>query len=534
MSYLTAFGRIYRLALSDACSFGCHFCSQVGGVSSQNTRRHILDKHFVKAVTGHYQSILITCAKVEPAVLRECIEQVLKNKLTCILQVRFSEFYNLSFEFKTWLQHKNVSVCILVTSQDQVSPDALNEIRKLSSYFYMYLPLLGQVESQLLLNVRESEKEKVYFNLPLKTKLHDVYMGPKQVKAYIEQMAERFPLIKVRTLPGLDLYEPRVPPLLELEPILKPRLKKIKNKKAPQVSIIIPTYNSCESLKYVLQGLFKQTLRPTDYEIIIVDDGSTDKTKQMVFDFFRKNKADMNFKYFYLPRPQARERGDHQYRAGIARNLGVKNSCGRYLLFIDSDILLPEQFLEQLPPLLGQYDLIQAKRLNFRPRANQVSAESFEKLEGTYEPDEGFLSALDQMPWQEVQNKWKYVCTYCLCMKREHFYKLGWFRKSFCSYGFEDSELGYRFYKADAKFYYIKTPVLHFEPSVGRSEYKNSMLKKRRLLGHSAQTFYFLHPDEEVYQTLDWLWGDLRFAKESFYARLVKSFKKAQSKVDHI
>lgn len=523
---IESFGRIYRLALKNSCPLSCQFCLQVGGVSNQSKNLDLVAKHLIKAQTGGYQSILITCAKVELSFLKLCISQILEKQFTCVLQIRWGELQKLTVDFKNWLKQEKIFICIVVTSQDEINSEMLGEIYALGNYFYLYLPFRGPAASPFLLNIKNSEKEKIYFYFPIKTQLQDMYMSPKEVRAYVEKIVVQIENIKVKTLQGLDLYEPRALASLELEPILKPKLKKIKNKEQPLISIVIPSYNSCESLKYVLQEIIKQTFNPKAYEVIIVDDGSTDKTKNMIFDFLKKNQINMNFKYFYLPRPHARERGDHQYRAGVARNLGVKNSRGRFLLFIDSDILLPTRFLEQLLPLLDKHDVIQAKRLNFRPKAKQVSYESISEETGTYATDGGFLNILDHMPWQETPDKWKYVCTYCLCVKRDQFYELGWFRKSFCSYGFEDSELGYRLHKAGARFYYIQTPVLHFEPNSKRSEYNNSIFKKRRLLSHSAQTFYLLHPEAEVYRTLEWLWGDLRFVKSSIFLRVSKVLRK--------
>jgi glycosyltransferase involved in cell wall biosynthesis len=86
-------------------------------------------------------------------------------------------------------------------------------------------------------------------------------------------------------------------------------------------SVVIPTYNRAELLRKTLESAFAQEFQ--DYEIIVVDDGSTDDTDQVLEAFGGK------LRVFH------RKNGG----AGAARNLGAKNSTGQYLAFLDSDDL---------------------------------------------------------------------------------------------------------------------------------------------------------------------------------------------------
>ena len=85
-----------------------------------------------------------------------------------------------------------------------------------------------------------------------------------------------------------------------------------------EVSVIIPTYNRYTLLKRAVASLYKQTYKPK--EIIVVDDGSTDKTAQIQQDFP---------KIIYLYQPN---RG-----VSSARNLGIKNAKCEWIAFLDSD-----------------------------------------------------------------------------------------------------------------------------------------------------------------------------------------------------
>lgn len=85
-------------------------------------------------------------------------------------------------------------------------------------------------------------------------------------------------------------------------------------------SVIIPTYNRAEVLKETLQSVLDQQFE--DYEVLIVDDGSTDHTGAMV-----KAIADPRIKYFYKANEER----------SIARNFGADRAEGRYVTFLDSD-----------------------------------------------------------------------------------------------------------------------------------------------------------------------------------------------------
>ena len=98
-------------------------------------------------------------------------------------------------------------------------------------------------------------------------------------------------------------------------------------KKTPYFSIVIPALNEERYLPHLLRDLTKQTFR--DYEILVADGGSTDKTRQ-VAQRFKKVKV--------LTSPQA--------NVAKQRNLGGKKAQGKYILFIDADTRLPVYFLE--------------------------------------------------------------------------------------------------------------------------------------------------------------------------------------------
>ncbi|MDP2673197.1 MAG: glycosyltransferase family 2 protein [Nanoarchaeota archaeon] len=102
--------------------------------------------------------------------------------------------------------------------------------------------------------------------------------------------------------------------------------------KSPLISIIISAYNAEKKIDGCLSALLNQTYAPT--EIIVVDDGSTDKTKEIVKKFID------NKKIFLL---EQKRQGP-----GAAKNLASKKAKGKILVFVDSDEYPRKDYIEKL------------------------------------------------------------------------------------------------------------------------------------------------------------------------------------------
>jgi cellulose synthase/poly-beta-1,6-N-acetylglucosamine synthase-like glycosyltransferase len=105
--------------------------------------------------------------------------------------------------------------------------------------------------------------------------------------------------------------------------------------KAP-VSVIIPAYNRKNELEQLLAALTGQTLPPRSFEVIVVDDGSADGTREWLAE--RASGFSFSFSWFAQ---------EHQ-GPGAARNLGMKQAAGDIFAFIDTDCIPQPDWLEQL------------------------------------------------------------------------------------------------------------------------------------------------------------------------------------------
>ena len=101
----------------------------------------------------------------------------------------------------------------------------------------------------------------------------------------------------------------------------------------PIVSVIVPVYNSEKYLTEALNSLEEQTFK--NFEVIIVNDGSTDNSEKIIKDFVNKNS---NFKLI----------NQKNMGPGYAKNTGIRYSKGKYIAFLDSDDFFAPNFLEIL------------------------------------------------------------------------------------------------------------------------------------------------------------------------------------------
>lgn len=102
------------------------------------------------------------------------------------------------------------------------------------------------------------------------------------------------------------------------------------------ISIIIPVYNGAKTLINTISSINKQTWR--DFEVIIVNDGSTDETVAVFENFSKATKLENN--YFFI--------NQENKGAPSARNRGLKKASGEFLLFCDADAVLREDALEKM------------------------------------------------------------------------------------------------------------------------------------------------------------------------------------------
>ena len=126
----------------------------------------------------------------------------------------------------------------------------------------------------------------------------------------------------------------------------------------PTISVIIPTYNSSKYIFEAINSVMVQTQK--DYEIIIVDDGSTDNTNELV-------------KLYIKSQPCIRYLYQQNQGPGAARNRGIREAKGEYIVFLDADDLIPIDSLKRKIQFLIKY-----------PKVNLVFSDYYMILEDSF------------------------------------------------------------------------------------------------------------------------------------------------------
>lgn len=247
-----------------------------------------------------------------------------------------------------------------------------------------------------------------------------------------------------------------------------------------KVSVIIPVHNREEHLDLTLRSMKEQTIPPNEVELIVVDDGSTDGS----FDLAQRHG---------VLAIKIKNQGP-----GAARNEGLKHASGDIVLFTDSDMLYPCDFLENLRAehALSNHLVLLGARRHLPEGVTTLSPaearlDSREKLLGYYNFD---LQSLNK-PWSLA-----YTCNFSVdaALLQETT-----FDEDFTGWGLEDIDFAYRLYLKGGRFAYSRSLAgyhLYHDRSFSKERFLQWKSNLNRFLGKypekSPQSFSLF---EEVF-----------------------------------
>ncbi len=243
----------------------------------------------------------------------------------------------------------------------------------------------------------------------------------------------------------------------------------------PFLTIIIPSYNRAEKLEACLSHLIGQNLNAESYEILVVNDGSTDET-QAVLEKWREKKQI----HVFTQKNQGQ---------GVARNLAIKNARGFITLFMGDDIYAAPNFL--------------IKHVEFHKENPEPNKACLGLTE--WDPNHEITPFMDWMvsggyqfsyhkltPNQEASFWFFYTSN--LSIKTE-LLKQNLFDTDFKSYGWEDTELGYRLMKKHQLKLIFKPEALAYHDHFLE---EGSLKSKMQSLVKNGKIFEAKHPELQV------------------------------------
>jgi len=237
------------------------------------------------------------------------------------------------------------------------------------------------------------------------------------------------------------------------------------------LSVIIPTYNRQDLLRCTLTHLAAQReLAGDTLEVVIVDDGSTDQTAQVV----DQARADLpNLTYLTLSRQQ-----DNTRRVSRVRNLGVEESSGDLVTFLDCGVLVPPLFvrnaIEKCPVesqavllhyVLGLFTHPDVADLRF---LESLTPETLPEVTRNLSHDPLWLDARHGLfdavadDLRTVSAPWALCWTCALTAPKALIEEAGGFDETYAGWGSEDTALGYEMHRLGATFAVERErPALH-------------------------------------------------------------------------
>ncbi len=247
------------------------------------------------------------------------------------------------------------------------------------------------------------------------------------------------------------------------------------------ISIVIPTYNRLPILQKCLLALEDQQLTNqlvSNYEVVLVDDGSTDAT----LEWLAANPT-------LLPHLKIYQQ-DHR-GAAAARNLGVEQAQGDTIIFIDSDLVVTPVFLQAHADALtaGQEELGDDRLFTYGAVINTCNFD-----QPTAEP------------YKITDFSAAYFATGNVAIAKHWLEKAGLFDTGFQLYGWEDLELGVRLKKLGLKLIKCPTAVgYHWHPAFSLEQIPR-MIDQEIQRGRMGVLFYEKHPTWEVKMMIQMTW----------------------------
>lgn len=206
-----------------------------------------------------------------------------------------------------------------------------------------------------------------------------------------------------------------------------------------KISLIISTYNWPEALQLCLKSVMRQSLMPE--EIIIADDGSTASTKEII-DLFRKT---------YKRKIKHIWHEDNGFKLAEIRNKAVANASGDYIVQIDGDVILHQDFIKDHKSFAQENSFVKGRRLMIGKTKsasllkNNSTSVSFLSTDVKMREHGIRIPFFNLIFTSRKEKSADGVLGSNMAFSREDFVKVNGYNNSLKGWGAEDKELAQRF-----------------------------------------------------------------------------------------
>ncbi len=454
-----------------------------------------------KAKAAGFKGILLPLQALAQHSFAELKKECQLRELELAIEIHWEYADQQSKETLNLLELDGVSFHFVFTGTKNCDWKRLfNLSRKASQVYYTLIPTIGNPCKEFLRNLPDPVRSSLRLHpIPCADK-NPQYLTTNEVYLLTCELSSQWSRRIEGPLTG-EVWDSRIPAAATIEPDSPLLFEHAILDSDVKLSIVIPTTGDSDFLLNTLEHLLSQTLERSAFEIIVVNDCNRDLMEKRIRNLIAPEAGNLNFKYIHLNRPQEIS-SLRYYRAGIARNLGVKNATGHWILFLDDDILLDEAYLLRLLDLHQRWDVIQPIRrhLSVKDSYKMMKYAEVDTSRTSIPGEKDYWSLLYQAPdWEDLPNKWRFVSTYTLSLPRSAFYQCGRFRRNFTSWGFEDTDLGYRLYRLGLKFFLNPVDVFHQTPPPSENE---RWLKRYGSAMGMAKIFYLNNLDPDIFHVM--------------------------------
>ncbi len=295
-----------------------------------------------------------------------------------------------------------------------------------------------------------------------------------------------------------------------------------------KTSFVIPVYNRKKHIINTLEALnYQDGHDKNDYEVIVVDDGSDDN----LYESIKGVNTNYHLKYFYLKK-------DENSCLSKARNHGWKNAAGEKIAFIDCDIIVRRNYLNEVDRfynaekdlLLMGLRLMLQEEVTLESIRNERVFDQWQFKGDNFELCEHKYHLLNQYSYNisALKHPWFKVFGNNLVIPRTWLEKTGGFDEQYKGWGTEDVDLGYKAYASGIKIYInSRLEVLHQYHGEG-----SDIIGADKYLEYERNINYFIDKHPHAFELPRDFIIDLFKGKADIYLSVAEEKPVSRKKID--